>query len=433
MQPLIDGPAFQRALNELATTARLAPAEFQQFSPAQARQAFLAGTCALALTWPSAIPPTDVVTHVASNDSDDLQRGGLWQAGRTCGAKQPHELMLAATPVVAATGPLVSLRDLEQREPLEPRAPLVGTQIAFVLPRNPALKSFLLNRMSNERWSWKATSFLESQLGGKLQSSLFKLQPLHVAASQPATALKLISTADETCQSERRSETFVSQRTNANAAETGASNPESSASAPSAAEPAAVAVRKVGFLPLPGSLDFYDTRSQAWLPRPEDQPRQVSLLATSGRLGSLTRWGKRSAAAQTLLAWLGTAEAGSELGPASGATTLFRQSQITTASRWVDHGLPTQTAQEYAELVANTQRGIAWLAAPRIPGRNRYLAALDQAVQKVISGQATSQAALAEAAKTWDAITTELGRDAQRDAYSRSLGLETSPTVTSRP
>jgi hypothetical protein len=121
------------------------------------------------------------------------------------------------------------------------------------------------------------------------------------------------------------------------------------------------------------------------------------------------------------------------LGPASGATTLFRQSQITTASRWVDHGLPTQTAQEYAELVANTQRGIAWLAAPRIPGRNRYLAALDQAVQKVISGQATSQAALAEAAKTWDAITTELGRDAQRDAYSRSLGLETSPTVTSRP
>ena len=113
------------------------------------------------------------------------------------------------------------------------------------------------------------------------------------------------------------------------------------------------------------------------------------------------------------------------MGATSSETTLFRQSQSEAAQRWVDAGLSATAGQQYADVVARTQRGIAWLSAPRIPGRNRYLAALDLAVQQVIRGEASSADALAEAARTWEAITTELGRDAQRDAYRQSLGLET--------
>jgi ABC-type glycerol-3-phosphate transport system substrate-binding protein len=430
MQPLIDGPAFQRALDELAATARLTPKAFQQFSPAQARQAFLAGTCALALTWPSAIPPTELATQVAPDDSVDGHRGAHRQVGRAFGAGHSHEPTGGTTTVVAATMPRESLPGLqqpEQRDTLDQVAWLVGPPIAVGSLGSPVSKRLLVSRPAYERWARKATLFLESERRTDLESSLFQLQSLQVTAAHSATRPSSIRHADKAWQGEWREATFVRYQTKSSDEEPVTSHGERAVLGVRVAEPDAVVMRQVGFSALPGSVDFYDTRSQAWQPRPSDQPRQVALLSVAGRLGSLTRWGKRSAAAQTLVAWLATLEAGSELGPASGATTLFRHSQVATASRWVDQGLPSSAAQEYAELVANTHRGGAWLAAPRIPGRHRYLAALDQAVQKVISGQATSQEALSEAAQTWDAITTELGREAQRDAYSRSLGLETSP------
>ena len=64
------------------------------------------------------------------------------------------------------------------------------------------------------------------------------------------------------------------------------------------------------------------------------------------------------------------------------------------------------------------------LHAPRIPGRERYLAALDEAVQRALAGEAAPQTALDEAARRWREITAELGVDSQRNAYRRCLGME---------
>lgn len=61
MEPLIDGPPFVRALEELVAAARLAPAEQLGYDPAAVRQAFWQGRCALALTWPSAVAPPPTV------------------------------------------------------------------------------------------------------------------------------------------------------------------------------------------------------------------------------------------------------------------------------------------------------------------------------------------------------------------------------------
>ena len=54
MEPLIHGPPFVRALEELMAAARLNPPEQFRCDPAAVRRAFWAGQCAMAVTWPTA-------------------------------------------------------------------------------------------------------------------------------------------------------------------------------------------------------------------------------------------------------------------------------------------------------------------------------------------------------------------------------------------
>ena len=60
----------------------------------------------------------------------------------------------------------------------------------------------------------------------------------------------------------------------------------------------------------------------------------------------------------------------------------------------------------------------------RLPGRDRYLQHLDQAVAQALSGEASPQEALLETSRQWEAVTEELGREQQGQAYRQSLGLE---------
>ena len=54
MKPLVAGPPFVRALEELVAAARLGPPEMLKYGPADARAAFWQGRCGMALTWPTA-------------------------------------------------------------------------------------------------------------------------------------------------------------------------------------------------------------------------------------------------------------------------------------------------------------------------------------------------------------------------------------------
>ena len=70
-----------------------------------------------------------------------------------------------------------------------------------------------------------------------------------------------------------------------------------------------------------------------------------------------------------------------------------------------------------------TQDQSIWLSSVRIPARHEYLTALDRAVEQAIAGDPAKEA-LTTAASQWQQITDELGRDKQKAAYSRSLGLD---------
>jgi multiple sugar transport system substrate-binding protein len=179
----------------------------------------------------------------------------------------------------------------------------------------------------------------------------------------------------------------------------------------------------LGIAELPGAEQVYDIGQAKWERRERDDDGRTPLLGVAGRLASLTQSSNNAADAQRLLAWLAGPEISGQISPDSPAATLFRHSQTTRPSRWVESTLAPAAAQQYVDAVQLTLERTGELSVPRLPGGDRYLAALDAAVQKALTGEATPEAALREAADRWRQITAELGVDAQRQAYRRGLGL----------
>ncbi len=179
-----------------------------------------------------------------------------------------------------------------------------------------------------------------------------------------------------------------------------------------------------GFAELPGSQKVYNFAGGTWENRKSDESPHVPLLGFSGRLGSVVSESPHADGAFQLLAWLAGREWGATVGSASPATTLYRRSQVRSPQPWLDPLTDQQAARQYAGAVQDALGRQAYLSAPRIFGQEKYLAALDAAVQQAVSDQKSPQGALSEAAEQWKKITAEVGLDAQRKAYRQSLGLE---------
>ncbi len=181
-----------------------------------------------------------------------------------------------------------------------------------------------------------------------------------------------------------------------------------------------------GFAELPGSTDGYNYAIGSWDKRKPDDSGRVPLLCVSGRLGSVCDRSAHPNRALRLLAWLSSKDWGSGISAVSSAssgTTLYRRSQMRQPQAWVDAGIDVEAARQYADTVRDALSRQAYVLALRIPGHNRYMAALERAVEAALAGAAPAEA-LAEAADEWTKITDQLGRDRQPAAYRSSLGLE---------
>jgi multiple sugar transport system substrate-binding protein len=179
----------------------------------------------------------------------------------------------------------------------------------------------------------------------------------------------------------------------------------------------------LGFVELPGSSRVFNINNQTWETRSEDENSRVPFLSLAGRVGMVSKESAQQDAAFQLLLWLSSEQNSSQISPVSPATTLFRHSQLKQPALWVEKAVSLAAAAKYAELSAKTFHGEQWLAL-RIPGREEYLAALDEAVQSAVRGDVSPTDALSKAAKQWQEITEKRGVDRQRTAYLQSLGLE---------
>ncbi len=175
---------------------------------------------------------------------------------------------------------------------------------------------------------------------------------------------------------------------------------------------------------LPASGEAYHVGDKQWQTRESTETGHVALLSVSGRLGSVVKGSSRSSAAASLLVRLSSAEWSKDVSPRSPATTLYRSSQIPFAKAWTGESFSAEGATAYGELVQQVLGQTLSLDSVRLPGRTRYLAALDEAVHAAIRADRSPAESLIEAANQWRKITQDLGLENQRRAYWRSLGKD---------
>lgn len=170
--------------------------------------------------------------------------------------------------------------------------------------------------------------------------------------------------------------------------------------------------------PLPGAETTYNAATGEW--EPVDTPRRVTLLATSGRLLSVTTNTRNAAAAFRAAEWLAGRDNVRQLLAASDGLAICRESHRRQRDPWFGPEGP-QTA-DFSLATAEALSAASSLTPPRLVGVDRYLDALGEAVRAVLTSGADPADALQKASQQWETITEELGLDPQRRAYRADLG-----------
>ena len=149
----------------------------------------------------------------------------------------------------------------------------------------------------------------------------------------------------------------------------------------------------------------------------------MTIMGFGGISLSVTRGSRNTTSAFKLLSWLGSGETATRLSRRSRRTIWFRSSQVAQAHDWLDRDSRDHPdATRATRLLSAAEVHLL----PRIPEIDTYLLAVSEAVTKVLAGDATVEAALQAATQRWEAITEQMGRDRQRAAYRKHLGLDPS-------
>jgi ABC-type glycerol-3-phosphate transport system substrate-binding protein len=180
-------------------------------------------------------------------------------------------------------------------------------------------------------------------------------------------------------------------------------------------------VPPLAFAELPGSRSAYNFGQKRWEERRGDEDQHVPLTAMSGWLAAVTMSSSQEAEAESLVGWISGAEVSSRVASRSPNATLFRTAHRSTLDLWA-RSIPAAAAEQYFDVVRQTQSRAGQVSNVRLPGSLRYQAALDQAVQRAIKDGQDPQASLRQAADEWRKITAEIGVAAQREALDHSLG-----------
>ena len=164
--------------------------------------------------------------------------------------------------------------------------------------------------------------------------------------------------------------------------------------------------------PLLIASETYNASIDRW-EKPTENPPPV-ICGFSGRLLSVTSTSRNAASAFKLLPWLVGGNMGARLSQQSMATLWFRHSQVSQAAKW----LPAQSATENASWLSKALSQQSPYLIPRLPGIEDYLTALEKALAELPPAEA-----LSTSESEWNAITEAHGRQQQREAFRRHLGL----------
>ena len=169
--------------------------------------------------------------------------------------------------------------------------------------------------------------------------------------------------------------------------------------------------------PLLSAGQIYTASLNRWDNSENDNPPVI--LGFAGRLVSVTTSTRNAASAFKLIPWLTSGRTGTDLSQRSQATLWCRASQVSKAAEWFKVEFNDDRTRW---LTTQLSQGDVYLL-PRIPGIDRYLGELEAALAQALTGEQSATQALIGAEERWNSITDSLGRDEQRAALNRHLGL----------
>jgi len=103
----------------------------------------------------------------------------------------------------------------------------------------------------------------------------------------------------------------------------------------------------------------------------------------------------------------------------------YRTSQFENLQPWLDAGFTEESAANYLGAIQSSLNSPNMILDLRIPQNQRYQGqVLDVVASQMLAGEYTPEEAAAEIANQWNAISDELGRDAQLAAYLGTLGVQ---------
>lgn len=185
-------------------------------------------------------------------------------------------------------------------------------------------------------------------------------------------------------------------------------------------DPGSTVKGKVGYSILPGTTSVWDYVKGSWVDFPE--VNHAPYLAFGGWIAGIDAKSDNVEAAYDFLSFLGSPENSyiCVTTPETGFNP-FRKSHFEKLAGWYGYGFvhPEDYLGAIQATIAhsNVQPDI------RIPGAFRYFEALDAQLAMALAGAKTAKQALDDAAKEWEVITEDLGKEQQLKNYRASLGL----------
>jgi len=104
----------------------------------------------------------------------------------------------------------------------------------------------------------------------------------------------------------------------------------------------------------------------------------------------------------------------------------YRTSQFEDLQPWLDAGFSEDAANNYLGAIEASLNSPNMVLDLRIPQNQRYeQVIIDTVLSQFLAEEFTAEEAAAELAAQWNALSDELGRDAQLEAYIATLGIST--------
>ena len=182
-------------------------------------------------------------------------------------------------------------------------------------------------------------------------------------------------------------------------------------------------IANIALTRLPGNNQWYDPDSKNWNLRDRELSDHVALLGYTGLIASVSQSSRNSGTGFDFIQWLSSKSINLITVVDSPLSGPFRASHLGDPARWTGDLFPEEVADQYADIIYEiNDESIAFMF-PRIPGRHRYLDALNEEVWKFVEDEQDAETALKEAVKKWNAITDELDRGKQRGQLRKDAGL----------